>query len=339
MPREETEWRRYVQCVNEAEAHQRLERIVVTEIEPIIAAVIRKKLNFSAGGDSLASADAEDIRGDTITKLWQRFQVARSDPDANNIENVPAFAATTAYRACDEYLRAKYPKRTSLQRRLRYILTHQPGLSLWTRGDGARVAGFALWDGGKASRSHAFQRLIENPKQIVELQVSCSLPEMVARVFDYVGHPVELDVLVSVMANLLDVRDTPAQSADDVTERVADLRVDLETEVQQKMFLGELWTEVLQLQPRQRAALLLNLRDSLGRGVIALLPLSGVASIRKIAEALDMEIERFAAIWNDLPMDDAGIAEQMGITRQQVINLRKSARERLARRMRKENSW
>jgi len=35
-----------------------------------------------------------------------------------------------------------------------------------------------------------------------------------------------------------------------------------------------------------------------------------------------------------LPLEDAAIAERLGLTRQQVINLRKSARARLARRMR-----
>ena len=44
--------------------------------------------------------------------------------------------------------------------------------------------------------------------------------------------------------------------------------------------------------------------------------------------------DRFAELWNDLPLEDSAIAQLLGITRQQVINLRKTARERLARRMR-----
>jgi hypothetical protein len=46
-----------------------------------------------------------------------------------------------------------------------------------------------------------------------------------------------------------------------------------------------------------------------------------------------MTKEEFAEIWNHLPLDDNRIAEILNLTRQQVINLRKSARERLARRM------
>ena len=46
-----------------------------------------------------------------------------------------------------------------------------------------------------------------------------------------------------------------------------------------------------------------------------------------------MTVDDFAEVWKDLPWSDLRIAERLGITRQQVINLRKCARERLARRM------
>ena len=83
---------------------------------------------------------------------------------------------------------------------------------------------------------------------------------------------------------------------------------------------------------RQRMALLLNLRDE-GGGVAGLLPITGIATVRQIAAALEMADEDFAGLWPRLPLDDASIAGLLGVTRQQVINLRKCARERLARRM------
>jgi hypothetical protein len=43
-------------------------------------------------------------------------------------------------------------------------------------------------------------------------------------------------------------------------------------------------------------------------------------------------MDTFIALWNKLPMDDNGIAAFLRVTRQQVINFRKSAKERLARR-------
>ena len=103
--------------------------------------------------------------------------------------------------------------------------------------------------------------------------------------------------------------------------------------MERRSYLQRLWSEIVLLPPSQRAALLLNLRD-LQEGVIVLLPLTGVATIRQIAEAVAIPPEEFARLWNDLPLDDAAVAVRLGVTRQQVINLRKSARARLARRMR-----
>ncbi len=40
-----------------------------------------------------------------------------------------------------------------------------------------------------------------------------------------------------------------------------------------------------------------------------------------------------AELWNQLPLDDAAIAELLDLTRQHVVNLRKSARKRLTRRL------
>ena len=56
-------------------------------------------------------------------------------------------------------------------------------------------------------------------------------------------------------------------------------------------------------------------------------------SLRQLAEVLQISVESFAAVWNDLPLEDAKIAELLGLTRQQVINARKSGRERLVRRL------
>ena len=66
-------------------------------------------------------------------------------------------------------------------------------------------------------------------------------------------------------------------------------------------------------------------------------PAAGVASVRDMAAALEVSPEEFASLWNDLPLEDAKVAERLGLTRQQVINLRKSARERLARRTKDSN--
>ena len=68
--------------------------------------------------------------------------------------------------------------------------------------------------------------------------------------------------------------------------------------------------------------------------MLQMLPATGVVSDAEIAHALEMDAHELGRLWARLPLDDNAIAEQLGLTRQQVINLRKSARARLARRTR-----
>jgi hypothetical protein len=69
------------------------------------------------------------------------------------------------------------------------------------------------------------------------------------------------------------------------------------------------------------------------RDALTLLPLTGIATLRDIAHVLEIAPQKLAEVWNALPLDDLSIGELLRVSRQQVINLRKSARERLARRM------
>ena len=49
---------------------------------------------------------------------------------------------------------------------------------------------------------------------------------------------------------------------------------------------------------------------------------------------LEVSIERFRTILNELPMSDAEIAKDLGISQTKVMNIRRAVRERLARRRR-----
>ncbi len=97
--------------------------------------------------------------------------------------------------------------------------------------------------------------------------------------------------------------------------------------------LTTMWQEIRGLRLPQRQSLLLNLRDSKSASAIELFVFLGVATIDDIAAALEMSAADLAAIWNALPLEDNAIAARLGVTRQKIINLRRAARERLARRL------
>jgi len=81
-------------------------------------------------------------------------------------------------------------------------------------------------------------------------------------------------------------------------------------------------------------ALLLNLRAADDRGLIVLLVELQITTLHQLAEGLGLPPLQFAELWRELPLEDTQIATLLKLTRQQVINLRSSARRQLASRMR-----
>lgn len=165
-----------------------------------------------------------------------------------------------------------------------------------------------------------------------------ALPELSQALFLLAGAPVRLDDILSVIADVQGVHDRGISLSSnlehdfDVLSRPAEVSTYLPLQMERRSYLRRLWAEISQLPRFQRVALLLNLRDA-HEGVIVLLPLAGVASIRQIAGVLEVSAEELSKWWNDLPFEDEAIAALLNVTRQQVINLRKAARARLGRRM------
>jgi hypothetical protein len=153
--------------------------------------------------------------------------------------------------------------------------------------------------------------------------------DAVASVFARTGAPMPFDALVDLAAELWGVSDAATPSLREVRDDQTTALDRLEA----RDYLARLWSEVRELRAPQRAALLLNLRDENGHDALAHLVGAHIVTLAELADVLGFSSERLAAIWDQLPLGDAAIADLLRLTRQQVINLRKSARERLARRM------
>jgi hypothetical protein len=98
-----------------------------------------------------------------------------------------------------------------------------------------------------------------------------------------------------------------------------------------RQMLALLLNEIRLLPVMQRRALLLQIRDESGSSAIPLLVFTGVATLDEIAAALEYERAEIELLWDRLPLADLEIAALLGTTRQQVITLRRTARERLER--------
>ena len=279
----------------------------------MIRAIIRHKLGFSSQ-DAARHTDAEDLHQESVLQLTSELQKFRQSPSSHPISDVRALAAVIAHRVCSRWMRRLFPERHALKNRRQF--------AAWRDKNGSLVAGRADWK----SRDIATMRsLLDTSSRKLE-----TLESALESIFGQVRGPLEFDSLVGVLAPLFTIE----RRTEEPSESAMSPEPDPAWRAEKRIFLERLWEEIRALARHQRVALLLNLRDSNGSSCIELFPITGVATIRQLASALEMPAERLAELWNELPIDDARIAELLQLTRQQVINARKSARERLTRQLR-----
>lgn len=319
-----------------------LSRLITSHAEPVIKEIIRHKLHLNPHQGAW-QADAGDIRQEAIMQLVAALQRLRERPDDYPIGDLRGLAAVIAHRACSQWMRRQSPERHAFKNRLYYLLTRQRGFALWRNKANRMVAGFAAWQGMEVAETDGRLQQLPNEEaltaqiRLLKAGRRADWGATLAAVFDYLGGPIGFDKLVTALAALLGIADRPIESTDQIRDidglNASGGKPDAALQLEQRNFLQMLWEEVRRLPLNQRVALLLNLRDHQGEGCIALFPAIGIATFRQLAEALDMDAEKLAEIWNELPLDDARIASLLQLTRQQVINARLSARRRLERRL------
>lgn len=318
-------------------ARDELGRLLLEEASPVLWRTIRAQLG------ELPPADQEEIHGNALLGLTERLQAWLAGEPEIEVENLRAYAAATAQNACRAHLRRRYPERTRLDNQLRYLLRHVPGLALWEGADGLRC-GLDRWREQPPAEAAGGMRTPTATTLGLERSAGeLELVELLRRLLLWRGAPWRFRELLATVAELRGVRDQQPLSLSGDGEGdsgidLAEERPDAERQLADRQYLLLLWREVVLLPRGQRVALLLNLRDPSGRDLLALLPVSGVASRGEVARQLELSDLELAGLWERLPLEDSAIASLLGLNQRQVINLRKSARERLGRRMRRHAS-
>lgn len=317
-------------------------RLMAEQVEPTIRRILECKLQFyvNRGGSLRPSPDAEEVYGEVQLHLLKRLRELKKNPAGKPISNLRGYAATVARHTCDEYLRHKYPWRRHLKDRIRYHLLSRREFALWEDPEKGWLTGLAAWELKKPSSHEDASEVAEDRLPEIaggNVRRDMKLHEVLMALFQSVGRPLELDQLTGVVARMWGVTDQPVLSLDEgdsvFSKRLASSDPGPDSLAEQHQLVRQLWLEICQLPRRQRVALLFNLKSPRGVNVITLFPLTGVATFQQLADALELPLAEFERLSVELPMDDSRIAEYLGATRQQVINLRRTARERLGRRI------
>jgi DNA-directed RNA polymerase specialized sigma24 family protein len=297
----------------DSDAEETLGHLLSAHASPIIQRVVASRLGP-------ANSDVDDVCSQVVLQLMLRLRQGRQDDDLDSIDAFEGYIATAAHHGCDHYLRRKYPLRWQLRNRVRYVLEHDARWSVWRSREGTWLCGRAGWE----TRTPAERPDRNDLADIGSEQVR----QLLMRIFPASGGPLPLWVVVDLAAEVWGVPLRPYVE-EKAVETVPDRRASIAAEMTQRAKAAHVWAEIRELPIRQRQALLLNLKDD---GLILFLA-TGTASLRTVAAAMEMSVETLAALWNDLPLPDQDVAIRLGCTRQQVINLRMSARKRLANRL------
>lgn len=335
----------FLESAGDMEEVSLLTRLIHEHADPVIRQILSHKLQFYFSRNEMRSQnpDVEEIRSDIHLCLLKRLRELKGDPSARPVSNLRGYIAAIARNSCDGYLRRKYPGRRRLKDKVRYCLSSKSEFALWEDAEFGSVCGLAEWKSkGAAAFTHPGPRQADVTDDIY-LRLRgidpnrLDMRSLIMAVFEACGGPIELDHLTGLIAGLWGVEDGPAEPLDEydglLLPNVAGSYASPEAIVERHEILRKLWVEICQLSRAQRIALLLNLRSEHGVNIITLFPATGIATFEQIADALDLPNEQFEELWADLPMDDLSIAHYLGVTRQQVINLRRSARDRLLRRI------
>lgn len=332
-------FRLYLNSTDGSESETLLSCLIQEHAQPVLTGIIRSKLRVSLSNSegSSENQDALELAGDLRATILNELNNLKNGSNGKSIDSFRGYVAVKAYSACADYFRAMNPQRRRLADMLRHKLNTNPRFGLWKDGNNRWLCGLSSWRGVELndSESDRLRALLRDPQLIFDKKSTAGNQptDRLIAIFEWVGGPIEFNQLVTIAADVIDQRPGSNESASTASEDLVNTVPGIDVVVERRLYLERVWGQVTTLPLLQRSALLLNLRDVRGGSAIVFLPHLGIASKAQIAEVLSMSMQQFSQMWHELPLEDSQIASLLGITRQQVINLRKSGRERLARRM------
>lgn len=341
----------FVHTGNETEARQHLNDLIACAV-PDIVKITR------------ASRTPEDAFQETAHRVIRQLRQLRAGDRRDVIGDYSRYVRVLASRVVKGQVREKHPLRKSLADSLRHVLNRDPELASWNS-NGHRLCGLRTWRERQVPRipSGRLICLLDAPLTLQDIAPveTLSHPELLRMLFDWLGHPIRFGELVRIVCGLKQIDATRPRFT--VTRDITDPGRRPDHYAEWREFLRALWGQLERLPRLHRLAYLLNFTAADGR--LELFLVHNVTTVAQIGAALQITNEefaraweaspvtaemrqratrcerygeKFALLWQLLPLPDAVIAHMLRIDRQKVINLRKAASARLSREILAANS-
>ena len=160
------------------------------------------------------------------------------------------------------------------------------------------------------------------------------MPQIVAELFDWIGGPVDIDVLVRMIAYLLDIKDQQLESVDDPASVKRDVYFPAnarsgEPQIEANELLTHLWQAVIQLPTDQRDSFALSFEDQAGQDLFTLLLTADIVSWDELARGMGRPVEDVVRLRLRMPMESVKVAHELRASRENVYKWRFRAIRRL----------
>jgi RNA polymerase sigma factor (sigma-70 family) len=326
---------------DEQEREQRLDELLIIHVAPIIRQVLRQRLGLhvSAQGVNESNHDAQDLYQEAMTRM---VQVLRDQQSLSTIENFERYVGRVASNICVDFLRSKYPKRARLKDALRDVFRRHADLVSWQY-QNEILCGLAAWrNTGKRAVAYDVDIRLDaflSVRFADEDVTAVPLSRIVAELFDWIGGPVQLDVLLRMLVYILDIKEQQLELFDDEVElRFRGSARSTELDVETNEVLVRLWRIVKRLPPKQRDAFTLRFQDQDGRDLFTVLLAAGIVELKDLAEGLERSAEDVARLWRRMPMDSATAASELNTSRKNFYKWRFLAIRKLKAELREKKS-
>src|SRR5262249_49614664 len=192
-----------LQAADEAEAADWLAILIEQHTRPVIERVAGR------------GWEAEDLRSEIVTRIVELLQNCRATPSDNPISNFSHYVSVVAAKVCRNEQRRQSPRRHSLKDSIRHLLNRQPQFALWFGADQSQLCGLADWRDQARSlpQDGRLSQLLEDPQSFSARVLAgrdaqrLDHTEMLTAIFNDLGHPLQFDDLINLVAELQGVRD------------------------------------------------------------------------------------------------------------------------------------
>jgi len=322
----------YLNADDERERQEHLEELLTLRAAPLIRNVLRRRLGFyvNAQGINENNQDAEDLYQEAITRVVQLLNQLQASSNPTEIENFEGYVSRVTSNICIDFLRDKTPARSRLNASVRDLLRRHEDFASWLYND-ETLCGFATWrNTGKSIFSDQESRDIERKLEAFKSDRFSDedvrlapLPQIVNELFEWIGGPIEVDVLVRIIGYLLKIKDDPIQSLTELPEVRWDLYLSVvtqsgESHVEANELLGQLWRAASRLPAEQRDAFAFRFEDPAGQDLFTVLVGAGIVNWAELAEGMGRSVEEVMRLRLLMPMDGATVANELGVSRKRV---------------------